>query len=90
MGGILWCFSERNSIPTGEFNALNLNTRFHGGVPVEFKNTRGEPCLFILDELLYDASSSGVVRDLFTKGSNHRNMSHPYHAEHILSIQALS
>ena len=74
-GGILWCFSERTSIPTGEFDALNLNIRYHESVPVGFKNTRGGPCLFILDDLLNDAYSSGLVCDLFTKGSHHRNIS---------------
>ena len=67
----MWCFSERTSIPTGELDALNLNIRYHEGVPVDFKNTRGEPCLFILDDLLND----GLVCDLFTKGSHHRNIS---------------
>jgi len=69
-GGILWCFSERTSIPTRELDALNLNIRYHEGVPVEFKNTRGEPCLFILDDMLNDAYSSCPVFDLFTKGSH--------------------
>jgi len=71
-GRILWCFSERTSIPTGELDALNLNIRYHEGVPVDFKNPRGEPCLFILNDLLDDPYSSGLVCDLFTKGS-HRN-----------------
>ena len=42
---------------------------------MEFKNKRGEPCLFILDDLLNDAYSSGLVCYLFTKGSHHRNIS---------------
>jgi len=70
-GGILWCFSEWNSIPTKELDAWNLNICYHEWVPVDFKN----PCLFILDDLLNDAHSSGHVFDLFTKGSLHRNIS---------------
>jgi len=42
---------------------------------VDFINTWGEPCLFILDDMLNDAYSSGLVCDLFTKGSHHRNIS---------------
>jgi hypothetical protein len=34
---ILWCFSVRTYIPTGELDALNLNIRFYEGVPVDFK-----------------------------------------------------
>ena len=56
-------------------NGLNLNVRYHEGVPVEFKNPGGKPCLFILDKLLNDAYSSGRVCDLFSKGSHHRNIS---------------
>jgi len=74
-GEILWCFSERTSIPTKDLDALNLNIRYHEGVPVDFKNPRGEPCLFILDDLLNDTYSSGRVYDLFRKGSHHRNIS---------------
>ena len=64
--GILRCFIERTSVPTGEFDVLNLNIRFHEGVPVDFKRPRGEPCLFIFDDL-NDDYSSGLVCDLFTK-----------------------
>ena len=73
-GGLLWCFSERTSIPTKELDALNLNMRYHEGVPVEFKNPGGKPCLFILDDLLNDAYSIVRVCDRFTKGSR-RNIS---------------
>ena len=74
-GGILWCFSERTSIPTEELDALNLNIRYHECVPVDLKNTRDGPCLFILDDLLNDVYSSGLVCDLFTKGSLYRSFS---------------
>ena len=74
-GGILWCsFSERTSIATKELAALNLNSRYQEGVPVDFKNPGGETCLFILDDMLNDANSSGRVCDLFSKGSHHRNI----------------
>ena len=73
-GGILWCFTERTSIPTEELKDLNLNIPYYEGVPVDFKNPRGETCLFILDDLLNDAYSSGLVCDLLTKGIHHRNI----------------
>ena len=60
-GGILLCFSERTSIPTGELDALNVNIRYHERVPMDFKNTRGVTFQFILDDLLNDAYSSGLV-----------------------------
>ena len=39
---------------------LNLNIRYEDGGPVDFKHPRGEPCLFILDDQLNDAYSSGL------------------------------
>ena len=54
---------------------LNLNILYQGGVPVYIKTPRGEPCLYILDDLLNDAYSSGRVCDLFKKDSHHRNNS---------------
>ena len=73
-GGILWCFSERTTIPTKELMALNLNIRYHEGVQFDFENSRSKPCQFILDYLLNDVYSRHVS-DLFTKGSHHGNIS---------------
>jgi hypothetical protein len=42
----------------------------------------------LVDDLLNDAYSRGLVWDLFTKGSHHQR--HPYHTEHISAVQALS
>ena len=44
-------------------------------MPVDFKNTLGEPCLIILDDVLNDAYYSGLVCNLFTKDRNHPNIS---------------
>ena len=74
-GGILWCFSEQTSIPRESLNELKPKIRYLEGVPIEFKNPRGQACLFILDDLLNDVYSSRQVCDLFTKGSHHRNIS---------------
>jgi len=43
-------------------------------MPENFENTRGLPCLFIIDDLLNEVFS-GAVCDLFTKSSHHRNLS---------------
>ena len=84
-GGILCCYSERASIPTTDFDALNWNILYHEGVPVDFKKPRSEPCLFILDVLLNDAYSSGRVYDLFTKDCHHRNISFILMTQNIFS-----
>jgi hypothetical protein len=74
-GGILWCFNERTSIPTGDLDGINLNIRYHEDLPMDFKSTRGEPCLFILDDLLNEAYSSVLVCDMLIIGSHHCNIS---------------
>jgi len=54
--------------------ALKKNVQIHEGLPENFENAQGLPCLFILDDLLNEVFSRAVC-DLFTKGSNHRNLS---------------
>ena len=73
-GAIFWCFSERTSIPTKELNAVKLNICFHEGVRADVENARGQPCLFILDDMPFDVYSRQVC-DLFTKGNHHRKIS---------------
>ena len=69
-GGVMCCYSERTALPKLKWKKI----RFHEGVPSDFNNAQGKPCLVILDDLLNDAYSKEVC-DLFTKGSHHRNIS---------------
>ena len=72
-GGVIWCYSKRTAVPSPtELPKSEVN--FNEGVPADFENARGIPCLVILDDLLYDVYSKQVC-DLITKGSNHRNIS---------------
>jgi hypothetical protein len=50
---------------------LGKNVPFNDGVPENFDNAHGRPCLVILDDLLNDVYSQQVC-NLFTKGSHHR------------------
>jgi len=61
-------------VPQQQLAALNKNVQIHEGLPENFENTQGLPCLFILDDLLKEVFSRAVC-DLFTKGSHHRNLS---------------
>jgi hypothetical protein len=61
-------------VPERELAALHNEVRFHEGVPQNFGNVHGKPCLIILDDLLNEVYSKDVC-DLFTKGSHHRNIS---------------
>jgi len=71
-GDVIWCYSEKTAVPST--TVLPKNFRFNEGVPADFENGRGRPCLVILDHLLKDVYSKQVC-DLFTKGSQHRNNS---------------
>jgi len=73
-GGVIWCYSERTAVPEQQLALLRNNIRINEGVPDNFDNTQGKPCLIILDDLLIDVYSKEVC-SLFTRGSHHRNIS---------------
>jgi len=73
-GGIIWCYSEKSAVPREKLTSLQKNVSFYEGVPQNFGNEHGKPCLIILDDLLNEVYSKDVC-DLFTKGSHHRNIS---------------
>lgn len=75
-GGIIWCYSEKAAVPERQLTSLpNKDViSYHEGVPQDFGNAHGKPCLIVLDDLLNEVYSKDVC-DLFTKGSHHRNIS---------------
>jgi len=73
-GGIIWCYSVKTAVPHQQLAVLKKKIRYNEGVPADFENAHGRPCLIILDDLLNDAYSKEVC-GLFTKGSHHRNIS---------------
>jgi len=73
-GGIIWYCSEKSAVPRQKLVAIRKNVSFHEGVPQNFCDGQGRPCLIILDDLLNEVYSKDVC-DLFTKGSHHRNIS---------------
>jgi hypothetical protein len=54
-GGIIWCYIEGLAAPSQQLAVLRKNIRFSEGVPENFDNARGRPCL-ILDDLLNDVT----------------------------------
>jgi ABC-type lipoprotein export system ATPase subunit len=53
-GGIIWCYSEKSAVPQRELASLHKDVvRFYEGVPQNFGNDHGKPCLIIVDELLF-------------------------------------
>jgi len=69
-GGIVWCDGEKSAVPSD----LPANYRIHEGVPEDLGSANGETSLVILDDLLTDVYSKQVC-ELFTRGSQHRNLS---------------
>jgi hypothetical protein len=59
-GGIIWCFSEQSAVPQHQLIALNKNVQIRESLPENFENTKGLPCLFILDDLLNVVCSRAV------------------------------
>ena len=70
---MIWCYREKTAVPNQQWAVLK-KIRYNEGVPSDFDNAHGKPCHIILDDLLNDVYSI-EVRDFFTKGSHHRNIS---------------
>ena len=73
-GGVIWCYSEKTAVPNQQLVVLKKKIRYNEGVPADFENAHGRPCLVILDDLLNDSYSKELC-DLFTKGGYHRYIS---------------
>jgi hypothetical protein len=74
LSGIIWCCIEQSAVPQKQVAPFNKNFQDREGLPENFKNIQGLPCLFILEDLLNEGYSRAVC-DLFTKGSHHRKLS---------------
>jgi len=61
-------------VPRQQLDKLGLNITYQEGLPEKYGNALGEPSLIISDDLLNEVYSRDIC-DLFTKGSNHRNIS---------------
>ena len=40
-GGIIWCYSEKSTVPREKLASLHKNVSFHEGVPQHFGNDHG-------------------------------------------------
>ena len=56
-GELVWCFGERSAVPDRQLSELNNTIRVHKGIPENFENKNGKPCIIILDDLLHVACS---------------------------------
>jgi len=70
-GEIIRCSRERTVVPTKQLTVLRNNISLNEGVPENFEDKLGQPCIKIYVDLLNDVSSNEVC-NLFTKGSHHR------------------
>jgi GTPase SAR1 family protein len=75
-GGILWCYGEKNAIPSQQLASIDAvgRVRYHEGVTENVLNEEDRPCLINLDDLSNEVYSKEVCH-LFTKGSHHRSIS---------------
>ena len=69
---IVGCYGEKSAVLSRY--QLPANVRINEGVPEDFGNANGEPCLVILNDSLNDVYSKQVC-ELFTRRSHHRNIS---------------
>lgn len=66
---IIYYYSEYQEV----FDSL-LSVEFKKGLPDEIKLDK-RPTWIIFDDLMYEASNSKLISELFTKGSHHKNLS---------------
>ena len=59
-GGVIWCYSVGTPVPEQQLALPRKNIRINEGVPENFDNTQGKPCLIIHDDLLNDVHSKEV------------------------------
>jgi len=69
-GEIVWCYGEKSAVPS----RLPVYVAYNEGVPENFGSASGETSLVIVDDLINDVYSK-QVREFFTRGSLHRNIS---------------
>lgn len=67
---IYWVLGDENAIPKN----LNVPVEFIVGVPDEFVNQTGQPCLWVLDDSMFETENKSVA-NLLTRGSHHQDMS---------------
>jgi len=58
--GMIWCYSEKTAVPSPT-DMPKRNVHYNEGVPKDFENTRGTPCIVTLDDLLNDVYSNKCV-----------------------------
>jgi len=86
-GGIVWCYGEKSAVSSR--HQLPANVSFNEGVPEDFGNANGEPCLVILDKMLNDVYSKQVC-ELFTLVSHYINYKRYFeHSKSVSSGQVL-
>jgi hypothetical protein len=52
VGGIIWCYSEKTTVPSQQLAVLSKRICFYEGVPDNFDNAQGTPTLIYPDDLL--------------------------------------
>lgn len=67
---IYWLLGDVNAQPKN----LNVPVEFIIGMPDEFENKSGKPCLYVLDDSMFETENKSVA-NLLTRGSHHQNMS---------------
>lgn len=67
---IFWVLGDVNAKPKN----LEVDVEYIIGLPTEFQNESGQPCLYILDDSMFESQNKNVA-NLFTKGCHHQNIS---------------
>lgn len=67
---VYWILGDPNAAPKN----LNIPVEYIIGMPDEFTNETGRPCLYILDDSMFESQTKSVA-NLFTRSCHHQNIS---------------
>ncbi|MBN1968087.1 MAG: hypothetical protein JW870_01850 [Candidatus Delongbacteria bacterium] len=72
---IVYCYGVKQEKLHNELSSTCSNITFNYGLPEEYGNDLLQHYLYVLDDLMFEASKSKDVLNAFVRGSHHKNCS---------------
>lgn len=70
---VLWCFGQNQDLYRKPIRNVSIN--YYQGIPSFEKIQEYHPDIIVMDDLMEDMKNDNNIKDLFTKGSHHMNIS---------------
>lgn len=80
---VLWCYGIRQKLHDEQI--LNVEVTYHPGIPSLDTIKKARPDIIVLDDLMIELKKDERVKNLFTRGSHHLNISVIFLTQNIFS-----